>query len=229
MFPLLQVNKNKTGWSLSSLDCVSQQFISRGGETFLDIGCGTGPATEDALPYYKKVISLDPFYDHLAFQQEKVNFSKRHVSLCAKLPHLPLKDESIDNAYISRVLHFLTPENLLPALQNILRALKKTGKAFVLSDTVYRKYLSSFLPIYEARKKQGSPCPGLIEKPERYWGENSQYLPSFINMIDKETFEKQIKSISGVIKECNYLNLDVDKENTLPGQPNFFYMIFERG
>lgn len=121
------------GWAwMFDLAVVGSLLECRPGDTVLDLGCGTGFATEQLVRMGYRVISLDPF-------QEALGHLGRRMTLDPRLPPgrvlpvralaqgLPLADGSIQGAIGMNMLHHV--DDLEGALAELARVLEPGGRA----------------------------------------------------------------------------------------------------
>ncbi len=98
----------------------------------VDLGCGTG----DLLPLLsrkaKQVIGVDNSPGMLEEARKRHHLDETRVSLrVGDLSHLPLRDEEVDCAVMTMVLHHMSePEKVVLEVAKVLKA----GKTFVLID-----------------------------------------------------------------------------------------------
>ncbi|MCB1791197.1 MAG: malonyl-ACP O-methyltransferase BioC [Gammaproteobacteria bacterium] len=93
----------------------------------LDIGCGTGVATEALLRRYPKadVFALDFALPMLAHARRRGRWLRRPRCLCADLDHLPLADHSVDLVFANAALQWSADP--LQAFAGIARVLRPGG------------------------------------------------------------------------------------------------------
>ncbi len=93
----------------------------------LDIGCGTGVATEALLKRYPKaaVTALDFALPMLELARRRGRWLRRPRCLCADLDHLPLADQSIDLVFANAALQWSSEPQ--QAFRDIARVLKPGG------------------------------------------------------------------------------------------------------
>ncbi|MCS7230278.1 MAG: bifunctional demethylmenaquinone methyltransferase/2-methoxy-6-polyprenyl-1,4-benzoquinol methylase UbiE [Candidatus Kryptonium sp.] len=126
-----------------------------GGETIVDIACGTGDfsiSARDKFP--SKIIGVDVSLNMLKIFSDKAKkFNLNNLSLlCAEAENLPLKDKSVDVVLVAfGVRNF---SNLEMGLKEIRRVLRDNGKLAVLEFSlpkgmfgkVYLFYFRKILP-----------------------------------------------------------------------------------
>ena len=102
-------------------------------DCILDIGCGTGRAVRQLSSRCKIVFGLDLAENMLSVAEKKLG-GRANASLClADAAHLPFRDESFDVATAIFTLEILGRDELMRALSEILRVLRKGGKFLAIS------------------------------------------------------------------------------------------------
>lgn len=96
-------------------------------QCILDVGCGTGVATEALLGRYPgaKVIALDFALPMLARARRRGRWLRRPSCLCADLDRLPLADQSVDLVFANAALQW--SEDAAQAFAGIARVLRPGG------------------------------------------------------------------------------------------------------
>jgi ArsR family transcriptional regulator len=118
-------------WEGAGLEKILDKFIPKC-ESVVDLGCGTG----DLLPWLsrkaRKVIGVDNSPGMLEEARKRHTFDETRVSLrVGDLLHLPLRDEEVDCAVMTMVLHHVSePEKVIVEIAKVL----KKGKTFVLIE-----------------------------------------------------------------------------------------------
>lgn len=90
----------------------------------LDIGCGTGVATEALMKRYPKaqVFALDFAMPMLAQTCKRGRWLRRPRCLCADLDHLPLADQSVDLVFANAALQWsIEPARAFADISRVLR------------------------------------------------------------------------------------------------------------
>jgi malonyl-CoA O-methyltransferase len=96
-------------------------------QRILDIGCGTGVATDGLLKRYPKadVIALDFALPMLAHARKRGRWLRRPRCVCADLDQLPLADQCVDLVFANAALQWST--NPPAAFAGIARVLRPGG------------------------------------------------------------------------------------------------------
>jgi ubiquinone/menaquinone biosynthesis C-methylase UbiE len=111
----------------------------------LDVGCGTGRFSAPlAVRFSADVIALDPSQRMLAAARQKATPQVRYV--CAAGEALPLRDRSIDMAFMSVVFHhFKDPAR---AVQECRRVLRPDGLVCLRTATADRILQCPYVPFF---------------------------------------------------------------------------------
>lgn len=189
---------NGTGFMFQNLDAYANDFIRVAGsisDPVLDLGCAYGVATIPALEAGATVVASDMEQQHLDILQEKVAGPLRSKLTCkaGQLPGIDFEPEQFGAILCSRVIHFLTGEQIDASIAKIHRWLKPGGRFFLVADTPYgiwRKAIAQF----EEGKKAGVRWPGLIVGLHNYIaGSDPQKpieKPPFMNLMDVELLKR---------------------------------------
>ncbi len=118
-------------------DCFRSQFSFRGGETVLEIGCGTGtPGTQECINNKDKITYLGVDFALKQLHLVKKDFAKngaKHFELInADVLSEALAQESFDVIFGRGILHHFDSEAKILLGQRIYSLLKPGGKAFFL-------------------------------------------------------------------------------------------------
>ncbi|HXH03797.1 MAG TPA: malonyl-ACP O-methyltransferase BioC, partial [Candidatus Competibacteraceae bacterium] len=92
--------------------------------TVLDVGCGTGEATQALAKRYPKarVIGLDRSLGMLAVARRRGTWWRRLPLVCGDAERLPLADASIDLLFSNLLLHWCNePERVFAEFRRVLR------------------------------------------------------------------------------------------------------------
>ena len=198
---------NRTGIMLETLTPCSQSFAEYAGQCegeVLDIGCAYGVATVAALEQGARVLAMDMAQPHLDILAERIRKEAKHRLVTQKglLPDIDFEEERFGAIHASRVIHFLTPEDVQKSLQKMYRWLQPGGKLFLVSDSPYVGYWASKASEYEARKAAGDLWPGYIDDVSKYFNKKDiDGAPSIINPLDPDIFSR----------ECIAVGFDIEK------------------
>src|SRR3990170_4724838 len=211
--------KNKKGftYTLSSFGKAFINAAAKSSKPVMDIGAAYGVATLPALLTGAKVIAVDIEEKHLLSIANSVGVPLRNqlITLREKFPHFDLPAQSLSAVYMSQVLPFLTGTEVENGIQKIYDWLVPGGEAFIVTFTPYIDHVSSFIPLYEERKRRGIRWAGNIEDLSRFSSHPHIFenLPNQIHHIDLDDLKWVFEKVGFKIKEARYFG---EEEGSLP-------------
>ena len=181
-------------------------YVSEITDPIFDIGVAYGFTTLKALKRGANVIANDLSAEHLEILKE--NTPHQYLKNLTLLPgrfsqDISLEENSLGAVLASRVMHFLTGDEIEIGLEKIYSWLKPQGKIFITAETVYKKTFEKFIPIYEARKQKQVPWPGETDNLHEYASKQVKNLPNFINFLDQEVLERALEKAGFIIEESS--------------------------
>ena len=205
---------NDRGYMTLGIDPFTQKFLdyceSHSGVHVFEGGAAYGIATHLALKRGAIVTANDgdPRHLDLLYERAPQEFRSALKLSPGMLPHdLDFPDGSFDVIYSSRMMHFLTGEDVEICMSKFFNWLKEGGKIFLVVESPYLgASYSAFIPIYEERKKQGHPWPGLIEDTTSYKSMRYNNIPRFLNFFDTDIMKRISKNCGLMIEECAHIN-----------------------
>jgi ubiquinone/menaquinone biosynthesis C-methylase UbiE len=141
----------------------------------VDLGCGTGELVEKLQSVAEYVIGVDSSSRMIELARSRAYPDKERVDLrLGELEHLPLKNNEVDCAVVSMVLHHLSAPRLF--VSEVSRVIKKNGTLVIVD---FNKHIDESL-----RKTYG----------DRWLGFSKDEILSFLNpngftMIEDQSFE----------------------------------------
>ena len=207
---------NSHGYITESLDAYSKLFVKAAskvpGKINLEIGCGFGYATKQALLHNAKIIANDICQPHLDILNATTPTLYRS-NLRALVGDFPdnfmendiLKPNSVANILLGRVTHHYNPDKLVRAIKRVHEILIPGGKVFLVSDTPFMGLLQEFLPLYEQRVEQQDPWPGYIENLQQFTSEYSTNHPPMIHLLDTNTLTRVFEEANLMIEKIGYI------------------------
>ena len=98
-------------------------------------------------------------------------------------------------------------------LQKLKSWLKPGGKLFITAETPYLSNWIKFIPVFEQKKRDGCPHPGLIENPLRYESTGLiKNLPEYKHKFDVDTLSKVLCDAGFDIEKASF----IDRKVTFP-------------
>lgn len=124
---------------------------------------------------------------------------------CGHFPKtINLPSNTYDGILLSRVLIFLTHQEIDLALSNIYQALKPGGVAYITSPSPFRKKWEALLPIFNKQMTDNSLWPGKIDDLWSIFPHEKDRLPNTIQLIDKHSLKKGLVRAGFHIDTCDY-------------------------
>lgn len=205
---------NNRGYMTLGIDPFTQKFLdyckSHSGVHVFEGGAAYGIATHLALKNGAVVTANDSDPKHLNLLYEHTPQELRSALTLSPgtLPHdLDFPNGSFDVIYSSRMMHFLTGDEVEICMSKFVSWLKEGGKIFLVVESPYLgDCYSSFIPIYKERKKQGHPWPGLIEDTTPYKSMRYNNIPRFLNFFDTDIMKRISKNCGLVTEECAHID-----------------------
>lgn len=219
---------NKMGFMTSEIDPYIADFITQAASPFLDIGCAFGQTILFALLEEKEVIANDSLLEHLEVLKTRIDPSKKKniQFIEGNFPNkLEFSPNSLGSILACRVLHFLKGEEIIEGCHKAYHWLRKDGLFCIASETPYRKNLSEFLPIFEERKKKTDRFPGLIEDVKKYWPNDYQNLPPWLNLLDEDIINSVLEEAGFRVVFSKSYKKVIELEHVAKGLPNYFISI----
>lgn len=188
---------NDTGFMFEVRDRFADAFIEdagqlgRQGEHSLEIGCAYGVSTLPALEAGARITAADLDQRHLDILRDKVPQHLRgNLELVAgALPHMDFPAGKYRAILCSRVLHFLTGDDVDASVRNMAGWLAPGGRLYLVADTPYGIWRRK-IPEFEAGKASGERWPGMMIGLHNYLPERSQVKPiekpPFMNTMDPD-------------------------------------------
>jgi ubiquinone/menaquinone biosynthesis C-methylase UbiE len=107
----------------------------------IDIGCGPGVLLSRIFRHANATVGLDISKNQVRFTN---NLLKNNQNIVGACQNLPIRDNSMDCAFMVEVLEHLPPDDAEKVLKSIFRVLKKSG-VLILTTPNYR----SLWPVIE--------------------------------------------------------------------------------
>ena len=174
---------------------------------FADIGTAFGHSTLEALKRGGRITAIDLDQHHLDILAERCPLAHK-PRLDAQCGHFPntisLPANTYDGILLSRVLIFLTQDEISTALSKIFEALKEGGAIYVVCPCPLRKKWKSLKPIYDKQKLNNEPWPGRVENLWDLMPEQKGSLPNTIQLIDADSLKKGLIRAGFKIEACDY-------------------------
>jgi len=196
-----------------TIDPFTEEFIAycehNPGLRVFEGGAAYGVATHLALKKGAFVTANDSEQKHLdlLYEHAPQEFLFALDLAPGKLPQgLDFPNNTYDVIYSSRMIHFLTGEEAEICIEKFFNWLKEGGKMFIVAESPYLGCYSSFIPIYEERKKQGNLWPGLIEDTSLFQSIRYNNIPKLLNFFDPDVFKRVSEKFGFIVEKCELIN-----------------------
>lgn len=204
---------NDKGFMFEVIDEYAEAFIEFAGaspDPAVEIGCAYGVATIPALKAGARITGCDMDPRHLDVLRSRVPeaLHERLTLVSGTLPDIDLPEAHFGSLLCSRVLHFLTGDDIEASVRNMYRWLKPGGRLFLVADSpfgIWRK----FIPVWEANKAAGERWPGLMIPPVRYLPyepSDEDVGPEIMNLLDPELLQRTAEEAGFVVQRCDWIS-----------------------
>ncbi len=203
---------NQMGYMTTHLDPYSLAFVDYASKTqapVLEIGAAYGVATLAALAKGARIICNDLSAEHLLCVQKAALFQQLDISKLYLMPgdirsNITLPSDFLSAILICRVLHFFSGPQIESFLAKAYQWLKPGSKIFIIAETPYLGFLSSFISNYEKNVKLGLKWPGYIRNLKDYIAD--LHLPKMINSMDVFILKRVLLEQGFVIEKINFID-----------------------
>lgn len=209
---------NGTGFMFEVRDGYAEEWIHFAGrcpDPVLEIGCAYGVSTIPALEAGARVTACDMEPGHLAILEDQVPASLRPNLTCvaAALPEVDFEHGRYGAILCSRVLHFLTGEEIRASLSAMRRWLRPGGRLFVIADTPYSGFWSAGAAGYEQRKAAGEEWPGFIPDIGVYLkgGQRPAGMLAHLNPLDPDLLRRECERAGFSVEEAAFTGRNGDE------------------
>ena len=184
-------------------------YASESLDPVLDLGCAYGVASIEAIQRGATVYAVDACGDHLRVLEENLAPEKgRHLfTQQALFPFQTNFERGFFGAILmSHILQFLDGDEIMSGFSKIYTWLKPDGRLFISTYTPYYKNLKKYIPIYEAKKREGHPWPGFIEDRHLYRESPlpiQENMPAErIHLFDVHTVSRELEKVGFIIERA---------------------------
>lgn len=202
---------NSRGFMSETMDRFSMAFIDYAaicGHEVLDMGCAYGVATREVLERGGSVMACDMEAGHVEIlaRETPEEFRGRLRTSVGELPAADFPDGSFGAILCSRVIHFLTGDQIRLSLEKMYRWLKPGGRLFLVADTPYTGFWFSTAPEYERRKAAGEEWPGFIDDiaPLLNRAAPPPGMLAFLNPLDPDILRRECERAGFAVEEAAF-------------------------
>jgi SAM-dependent methyltransferase len=220
---------NGTGFMFEVRDGYAEEWITYAGRIraqVLEIGCAYGVSTIPALEAGGRVVACDMEPGHLEILASRVTPSLRANLTCVagKLPEVDFPAETFGAILCSRVLHFLTGEEIDESLAKMARWLVPGGRLYLVADTPYGIW-RNFIPTFEDAKRRGKRWPGMMVGLHNYLPtpglKKHIEKPAFMNLLDAELLARICSDAGLRVRRATFIDRsDFKGLGSLDGREN---------
>lgn len=192
---------NRKGAAAPGFDYTTKKFLAfASGKSVLEIGGAYGNVMLEALKQNPKTIyhlnDLDQ--RHLCIAAFRLQSKIETKEICldgienvnfiyGDITQPSWSTGQYDAVLMSRVIHFLTPQQIEQTLTNLCNSLKPKGRIYITALTPYVNRYKPFIAEYERRVKEGKPYPGFVDSLRKYLNKDAA-TPSQIEKISDGHF-----------------------------------------
>ncbi len=184
---------NGRGFMLESLDPYSKAFVEFAPDAeapMLDVGCAYGVATLAALANGAQMVACDMDAGHVAILKDHVpiEHSSRLTTSVGVLPDIDFPSRKFGAILASRVLHFLTGDDVEQAVKKMATWLIPGGRLYLVADSPYMPNWNAAASDYESLKQAGHKWPGFLPDFSKFVpeGTDPNSHPDFLNPMDPD-------------------------------------------
>lgn len=220
---------NGTGFMFEVRDGYAEEWIhfaARCPDPVLEIGCAYGVSTIPALEAGARVTACDMEPGHLAILEDQVPASLRPNLTCvaAALPEVDFEHGRYGAILCSRVLHFLTGEQIDESVAKMAAWLRPGGRLYLVADTPYGIW-RRFIPSFEEGKKNGVRWPGMMVGLHNWLPtpgiQKHIDKPPFMNLLDADLLARICTEAGLTVKRATFIDRpDFKGLGSLDGREN---------
>ncbi len=206
---------NGTGFMFEVRDGYAEEWIhfaSRSAVPVLEVGCAYGVSVIPALEGGARVTACDMEPGPLEILADRVTdpaMRERLTCVAGTLPDIDFPAESFAAVLCSRVLHFLSGEDIDASVQRMASWLKPGGRLYLVADTPYGIW-RNFIPTFEANRKAGVRWPGMMVGLHNYLPtpgiQKHIDKPPFMNLLDTELLARACQEVGLRVKRATWID-----------------------
>jgi SAM-dependent methyltransferase len=205
---------NGTGFMFEVLDGYAEEWIhyaGRVGAPVLELGCAYGVSTIPALEGGARVVACDMEPQHLQILESKVSASLRGNLTCVAgaLPEVDFEADHFGAILCSRVLHFLSGEDIDASVKKMASWLRPGGRLYLVADTPYGIW-RNFIPTFETNRRKGERWPGVMVGLHNYLPtpglQKHIEKPPFMNLLDPELLARTCSEAGLRVKRATFIS-----------------------
>lgn len=207
---------NGTGFMFEIRDRFADAFIQDAGELgrqgrhSLEVGCAYGVSTLPALEAGALITASDLDPRHLEILRGKVPRQLLpHLELVpGALPRMDFPPGKYGAILCSRVLHFLTGDDVDASVRRMATWLAPGGRLYLVADTPYGVWRGK-IPEFEAGKASGERWPGMMVGLHNFLAAEPPPAPidkpPFMNVLDPELLARSCTEAGLQVVEAAFI------------------------
>lgn len=232
---------NGTGFMFEIRDRFADAFIQdagdlgRRGQHSLEVGCAYGVSTIPALEAGALITGSDLDPRHLEILRGKVPRPlRRNLTLVpGALPHMDFPEGRYGAILCSRVLHFLTGEDVDASVRKMARWLAPGGRLYLVADTPYGVWRRK-IPEFEAGKAANERWPGMMIGLHNYLAGGTPAKPiekpPFMNVLDPDLLARTCTEAGLEVVDAAFISRpDFGGLGKMDGRENAGVLAIRRG
>ena len=185
----------------------------------LDIGVAYGVTVLDSLQMEADVIANEIHKPHLDLMIQNIPSElKNHLTLnLGRFPQdTDFEENSLGAVLISRVLNFLTGEEIDRGLEKVFKWLKPGAKVYIIAETVYKELFKKVIPLVHERVAQNHVWPGELDHVREHMSMRQEHLPDAIHFLDDKVLTRSLLKAGFTIEKCSLFS-----KNNIPQDARF--------
>ncbi|MEC9376279.1 MAG: class I SAM-dependent methyltransferase [Pseudomonadota bacterium] len=219
---------NNKGYMFQSTDEFSEDFVDLSGKSddeALELGSAYGIATIAALKAGATITACDMDEGHLKILKSRTpkKYHNRLTTVVGTLPNIELPENHFGTLLCSRVLHFLSGEDIDASLKNMYRWLKPGGKLFLVADTPWGIW-RNFIPTWDKNVENGERWPGYMEPTVKFLPFPKRDIttgPPFMNLMSPQLLCRSAREAGFDVRKCIYISReDFQTKGRMDGREN---------
>lgn len=164
------------------------------GMVVADIGCAYGVDTIMLLEQGATVVAIDMNPDHLTVLLEKTRlYTHRLELLNGRFPE-DFISAPLDAMLLSRVLIFLTPEEVQPTLQKAYNSLKAGAPLYIVTPSPYNENWEPIRKQFDLFRQKNPTDPYLAQNIDSLIPAVAPYLPEKILLFDTVALKHHLEN-----------------------------------
>lgn len=185
----------------------------------LDIGVAYGVTVLDSLKMGAPVIANEIHQPHLDLLSQHIPPALKD-KLTLHLGRFPqetnFEDNSLGAVLISRVLNFLSGEEIDIGMSKVFKWLKPGAKVYIIAETVYKELFKLLIPIVDEQIAQKLEWPGEIDYVRRHLSMRQEHLPDTLHFLDDKVLTRSLLKAGFQVEKCSLF-----AKNNIPQDARF--------